>query len=247
MTNAAFSYPRIVPINDSALLVEFENRIDETVNQQVLDLAQQIDSLCISGVIEVTASYRSLLIYYNCVALSLIELTKRIQTLLNQVESRTQVKTNCWRVPVFYRGDGAVDLDALAKIHHLTTDEVIRHHKESDFRVYLVGFAPGWCYLGGLNPILHTPRLDTPRLKVPAGCISIGGQQGMIGGLAMPSGWRLLGQTPVKTYAPMRQPPFFINAGDRINFYEIGKREYLSLQQAAEQGELVAEEVAYEQ
>ena len=108
----------------------------------------------------------------------------------------------------------------------------------------MVGFAPGWCYLGGLNPKLATPRLESPRLKVPKGCISIGGQQGMIGGQAMPSGWRLLGQTPVQTYAPTRKPPFFIEVGDRIQFYEVDTTEFKKLQKAADEGEFVAQEVS---
>jgi KipI family sensor histidine kinase inhibitor len=140
-----------------------------------------------------------------------------------------------------------VDLDEVARIHGLTTNEVIRLHKESNFQVYMVGFAPGWCYLGGLNPMLHTPRLDSPRLQVPAGCISIGGQQGMIGALPMPSGWRLLGQTPVKSYVPDRDPPFIISAGDLIEFYQINAAEYERMQQAAERGELIAQDITNNQ
>lgn len=236
------SYPKLVPVADSALLVEFENRIDVDINIQVLQLKNKLDYLGIEGIIETIASYRSVLVHYNCLAICLAELKDQIGLLLAEKNSQSSTGKH-WRIPVFYGGDGAVDLEEVARLHELSTNEVIRLHKESEFRVYMVGFAPGWCYLGGLDPILHTPRLNSPRLQVPAGCISIGGQQGMIGALPMPSGWRLLGQTPVRSYAPEREPPFIISAGDRIEFYDINLGEYELMQRCSEKDELVAEEV----
>ena len=234
--------PKLIAVSDSALLVEFENQISVDISQQVVSLKSAIDAAKINGVNECVAAYRSLLIHYNCLKLSLKDLKSQINSLLNKIESTGDV-SKTWRVPVLYRGDGAVDLDAVAKLHELSTDDVIKLHINSDFRVFMVGFAPGWCYLGGLNPSLASPRLDSPRLSVPKGCISIGGQQGMIGGMSMPSGWRLIGQTPIQTYAPKRKPPFFIGVGDRIQFYEVNQREFDLLQQAADRGELVAQEV----
>ncbi|MGK0292324.1 MAG: KipI family sensor histidine kinase inhibitor [Porticoccaceae bacterium] len=236
-------YPRLVAVADSALLIEFENRIDVDINIQVLRLKNRLDFLSIEGILETVASYRSVLVHYNCLAISLAELKGYIQPLFAEETSQSSIEKH-WRIPVFYGGDGAVDLEEVARLHDLSTEDVIRLHKESDFRVYMVGFAPGWCYLGGLDPILRTPRLNSPRLQVPAGCISIGGQQGMIGALPMPSGWRLLGQTPVRSYAPEREPPFIISAGDRIEFYDISLSEYELMQRCSEKGELVAEEVS---
>ena len=233
---------KFVAVSDSALLIEFENRISTEISNQVIALKNKIDAASIFGVDECVAAYCSLLVHYNCLRLSLTELKELIKPLLKE-ESSVLAKTKTWHVPVLYRGEGAVDLDAVARLHGLSTDEVIRLHKNSDFRVFMVGFAPGWCYLGGLDPKLVSPRLDSPRLQVPRGCISIGGQQGMIGGLPMPSGWRLLGQTPVQTYAPKRKPPFFIEVGDHIQFYEVDKSDFIQLQKAADRGELIAREV----
>lgn len=232
----------MVAVGDSALLVEFENHIDALTNAKVLSLKHLLDDTEITGIIETVASFRSLLIHYNCLVISLADLEAGVGRLLASSEHQVNSGKR-WRIPVFYHGHGAVDLDEVARIHGLTTNEVIRLHKESNFQVYMVGFAPGWCYLGGLNPMLHTPRLDSPRLQVPAGCISIGGQQGMIGALPMPSGWRLLGQTPVKSYVPDRDPPFIISAGDLIEFYQINAAEYERMQQAAERGELIAQDI----
>lgn len=234
--------PRFIAVSDSALLIEFDNRISVDISNQVVCLKQAIDAKDIDGVEECVAAYRSLLVHYNCLKLSLSDLKSLIESLLSK-ENLTELDSKTWRVPVLYRGEGGLDLDAVAKLHNLTTDEVIRLHINSDLRVFMVGFAPGWCYLGGLDPKLVSPRLDSPRLKVPKGCISIGGQQGMIGGMSMPSGWRLIGQTPIQTYAPKRNPPFFIGVGDRIQFYEIGSRDFRLMQKAAERGEFVAQEV----
>ncbi len=233
---------KFVAVSDSAFSIEFENRISSDISNRVVGLKRAIEMANIFGVEECVAGYRSLLVHYNCLRLPLTQLKQQIEQLLESAEI-IELKFKTWRVPVFYRGEGAADLDAVASFHSLSTDEVVALHKESDFRVFMVGFAPGWCYLGGLDPKLATPRLESPRLEVPKGCISIGGQQGMIGSQPMPSGWRLIGQTPIQTYAPKRQQPFFIEVGDRIKFYEVGKREFTQLENAAGRGELVAQEV----
>lgn len=246
MTTEQKGIPKLIAVSDSALLIEFECKISTEISNQVLALKYAIETVGISGVQECVAGYRSLLVHYDCLRLPLAQLQNALAPLLDQLISSkqsTNLEFKTWRVPVLYRGEGALDLDAVAKLHGLTTDEVVRLHKQSEFRVFMVGFAPGWCYLGGLDPKLATPRLESPRLTVPKGCISIGGQQGMIGGQAMPSGWRLLGQTPVQTYAAKRTPPFFIEVGDRIEFYEVNQRDFNQMQKAADGGEFVAQEV----
>ncbi len=233
----------LIPVGDSALLIEFENRIDPEINAQVLLLKQRIERAHIPAIIEVVPSYRSLLIQYNCITTSLDQLSNTVAELIED-ESSEESESRCWRVPVLYGGEAGCDLDEVASLHDMSTDDVIRLHSEAVFRVYMLGFAPGWCYLGGLPEPLHTPRLSSPRLQVPKGCISIGGQQGMIGALAMPSGWRLLGQTPVKSYDPHRDPPFIIEAGDEVQFYPVNNTEFQRLEKAAEQGDPLIEAVA---
>ena len=236
---------KLIPVADSALLVEFDNRIDPTVNSQVLNLMHAIQGVVdanelsapLAGIIELVPSYRSLLVEYDCTRLALSDLSTLVNKLLN-LKDHSAVATQHWRVPVCYGGAAGCDLDDVAKLHDMSTNDVIRLHCETEFRAYMLGFAPGWCYLGGLPEALHTPRLDAPRLKVPAGCISIGGQQGMIGALEMPSGWRLLGQTPIRNYDPTREPPFLIKAGDTVSFYEIDTGEHARQEKAAAKGEL---------
>lgn len=232
----------LTPVGDSALLVEFENRIDPEINAQVLRLKQSIDIAKMPGIIEVVPSYRSLLIQYNCISTSLEQLSNAVNSLIDKADANAG-NARCWRVPVLYGGEAGCDLDEVARLHDMSTQDVIRLHSDAVFRVYMLGFAPGWCYLGGLPDALHTPRLKSPRLQVPKGCISIGGQQGMIGAMAMPSGWRLLGQTPVRSYDPKRQPPFIIEAGDEVRFYAVDSSEFQRLEQAAEKGGALIEAV----
>lgn len=233
----------LTAVGDSALLIEFENRIDPEINKQVLLLKQRIEAACIQGIVEVVPSYRCLLIQYNCVTTSFETLSSATETLLDEPGAQ-QSNPRCWRVPVRYGGEAGCDLEEVARLHDMSTQDVIRLHCEAVFRVYMLGFAPGWCYLGGLPQPLHTPRLRSPRLQVPRGCISIGGQQGMIGALAMPSGWRLLGQTPVRSYDPAREPPFIIEAGDEVQFYPVNAPEFDRLERAASNGDPLIQAVA---
>lgn len=230
------------PVSETTLLVEFDNCIDNTISETVLSLKSTLEQRNLNAIQEVVPSYRSLLIHYDCLLMSLAEITLLVKNCAAQAISQTETSDKHWNIPVYYGGEAGADIDELAALHDMTTDDVIILHQQASYRVYLVGFAPGWCYLGGLPEQLHTPRLPSPRLSVPAGCISIGGQQGMIGGLSMPSGWRLIGQTPVRSYAPERTPPFFINAGDKISFYSIKQPEFDALAKAAAKGELVATE-----
>lgn len=229
---------KLTAVADSALLVEFDNRIERRINEQVLALLHELQRRGIDGVGELVPSYRSLLVHYDCARLSLESISEQLSDAL-KTSKQVELTNKLWRIPVLYGGEAGCDLDEVATLHELSTDEVIRLHCKAEFRVYMMGFAPGWCYLGGLPERLHTPRLPSPRLQVPAGCISIGGQQGMLGALAMPSGWRLLGQTPVRSYDPDRDPPFIISAGDEIRFFPIDGAEYQRLDAASARGEMI--------
>jgi KipI family sensor histidine kinase inhibitor len=146
-----------------------------------------------------------------------------------------------WRVPVIYGGSFGEDLIAVAAQHGLTPDEVIARHAAPEYRVYMIGFMPGYTYLGGLDPSIATPRRAEPRLATPAGSIAIGGVQASIQCLAAPSGWHLLGRTPARTYHPTRDPMFLMSPGDRVSFYRIPATSWDALDRAAQAGEAIAE------
>lgn len=229
-------------VGDGALLVEFENRIAESVHDRVLDLQRRLEQQSLSGIQESVPAYRTLLVYYDPLSISFHSLCDAIKPLLTGPNDAASGGKR-WLVPVLYGGESALDLRRLASDHDLKESEVIEIHSKTVYRVYMVGFAPGWTFLGGLDRRLHTPRLAEPRAEVPAGCISIGGQQTLIGGQAMPSGWNLIGQTPERSFSPERAEPCFMTAGDEVQFRLIGQDEFDQLSASAAAGIRVSQEL----
>ncbi len=234
--------PSLKPIAESAILVEFENRIAPEVNDQVLALLAALEAANPKGLIEAVPAYRTLLAYFDPLQTDYPTMAETLRSLSTGSESHRRQGTR-WEIPVWYGGPAGLDLEAVAKRHGLSEEEVIKIHTGAIYRVYLVGFAPGWAFLGGLDERLHTPRLDTPRAEVPAGAISIAGQQGLVCGPAMPSGWNLLGQTPERTWAPERKEPFFIEPGDEVTFRPVDETEFKELSKRVAAGQRAATNV----
>ena len=149
-----------------------------------------------------------------------------------------------WRIPVAYGGEHGIDLEDVAKTLDTTPDDIVARHIASEYRVAMIGFTPGWSYLSGLHESLQMPRRQNPRLLTPAGTISIGGVQTGIQCLAGPSGWHLLGRTPVRTYQLHRDPIFLLEPGDRVMFCVTDAKTFAEQDRAAEHGELIAELMA---
>ncbi|WP_237154170.1 5-oxoprolinase subunit PxpB [Oryzibacter oryziterrae] len=227
-------FPRILACGDKALSVEFADRIDEGVNASVIALAEDLCADAIEGVTEVVPTYRSLMVTYD-------PLLARGRVLAAEIERRLAsisavVPEGClFDVPVVYGGGAGLDFEELAALKGLTSDELIALHASVEYRVYMIGFAPGFAYLGGLPQALHTPRLATPRQRVEAGSIGIGGQQASINSLAGPSGWRYIGRTPLRLFDPARAAPCLLRAGDRIRFRAIDAAEARAIDGSPEQ------------
>lgn len=234
--------PRILPCGDSAVTVEFGDTIDPDLNGKVLALDDILKQRAPKGLIETVPTYRSLTVQFDPVATDYDALVK----LLNE-ETRDLAPRNAigrlWRVPVVYGGEFGIDLEEVAQLHGLTPSQLIDIHASSIYRIYMIGFLPGFTYLGGLDPRIVTSRRTHPRAKVPAGTIMIGGEQAGIVPMDMPSGWHLLGRTPVRSYAPERDPVFLFATGDEIVFEPIDASRWDALEKAALAGEPVAEEV----
>jgi KipI family sensor histidine kinase inhibitor len=235
-----FKTPRIVPASEAALVVEFGDSIDETVNGKVLGLDRAIAKATIAGVIETVPTYRSLVVHYDPLRLSFAELSATMRTLADTAAITNGARRR-WRVPVVYGGAFGIDLEDVAKARGISSDDVVRLHTGGDYYVAMLGFLPGFAYLAGLDPKLATPRRDDPRTVTPSGTISIGGVQAGIQCLEGPSGWHLLGRTPVRTYHPRREPVFLVEPGDAVSFYAVDSSEWATLDAAAEAGEPVAE------
>jgi KipI family sensor histidine kinase inhibitor len=237
---ASFTPPRLLPSGDSAITVEFSRNIDDTANRRVLALDRAHAAEPIAGVTETVPTYRSLLVHYDPATIGFEALGEKLMALAQRpVPAAPQ--TRCWRIPVAYGGEHGIDLEDVAKTLGTTPDDIVARHVAGDYRVAMIGFTPGWSYLSGLEKSLHMSRRQNPRLLTPAGTVSIGGVQTGVQCLAGPSGWHLLGRTPVRTYQLHRDPIFLLEPGDRVMFSPIDAKTFAEQDRAAEAGEIIAE------
>ena len=228
-------------MGDTALVVEFGSEIDPDINAQVLALDRRVRAH--PDVVETVPTYRSLLVYYDPLATDFASISASLLALADDLSGEASTGRR-WRVPVVYGGAFGIDLEDVAARHGLTPDEIVRRHAAPTYRVYMIGFLPGFAYLGGLDQTIATPRRTSPRLKTPAGTISIGGVQALVASIEAPSGWHLLGRTPVRNFMPARDPVFLLEAGDRVAFEPIPASRWAELDAAAGRGDPVAEIVA---
>jgi KipI family sensor histidine kinase inhibitor len=233
--------PRILPCGDAALSVEFGQEIDQSVNARVLALDGRISN-AIAGVFETIPTYRSLLVYYDPAEVDFPTLSKALLDLVEDLPVNPR-EGRLWRIPVVYGGEFGIDLEDTARRHGLSSAELVRRHAAPVYRVYMNGFLPGFSYLGGLDPSIATPRRENPRVRTPAGTISIGGAQALVTSIEAPSGWHLLGRTPMRNFMLGRNPVFILEPGDRVVFEPIRPERWDALDRAAAAGDLVAEPV----
>ena len=234
---------RFLPCGDAAVTVEFGTAIDPALSARVLALDAILDAEKPTGMIETVPTYRSLLVQFDPLIFDIDAFEQRVTSLAASLDP-TPKPGRRWKVPVMYGGAFGIDLEATAERHGLTSAQLIDKHCAPIYRVYMIGFMPGFTYLGGLDPSIATPRRLDPRPMTPAGIISIGGIQALIGGQAMPSGWHILGQTPVRTFMAGREPAFLTAAGDEVVFVPTDAARWDALDRAAQAGEPVAEMVA---
>jgi KipI family sensor histidine kinase inhibitor len=203
------------PLGDSALLITFGEEINLHLNQRVHALAALIDSSSLAGIRETVPSYATLLIHYDPLLLTYSQIADWISLKLDYVESAATRQPRLIEVPTRYNG---ADLDAVAAAHALTVADVIRLHSGRDYLVYMMGFTPGFPYMGTLDQAIVTPRLETPRTLVKAGTVAIAGAQTGIYPLDSPGGWNLLGWTPLTLFDPSSDSPFLFAPGDTVRF-----------------------------
>lgn len=229
MQNGLFKKPLFRIAGDRGLLVEYGDVIDPDINNKVRSMAIVMEQETLEGVLETIPTYRSLLIIYNPAITNPAKLKKEI---LNLEERLSEIKIpppSTVEIPVCYGGEFGPDIQFVAEHNSVTEDDVIRIHSGEEYQIYMIGFTPGFPFLGGLPEVLHTPRLETPRSFVPEGSVGIANNQTGIYPVASPGGWQLIGRTPIRLFAPERSNPFIYKAGDRIRFKPISEEDYTNL------------------
>ncbi|MCQ2452228.1 MAG: 5-oxoprolinase subunit PxpB [Oscillospiraceae bacterium] len=226
---------RILVAGDSSLLIEFKQEINPEINRKIAALVQLIREQHIEGIVDMIPTYCSLLINYDPRVILYDALAERLKGLLKIEVAAGSDRKKIYEIPVCYGGAYGPDLSVIAEHAGLSEEEVIRIHSSQDYLIYMLGFLPGFTYLGGLDERIHTPRLKNPRVRIEAGSVGIGGSQTGIYPMDSPGGWNLMGMTPVKTYDPNREVPILVEAGDYIRFVPIDEAEYKRILELVEQ------------
>ena len=222
-------------ITENCLCLIFGESIDEEVNRKIVNLKNKIDDMQIDGIYEVVISYNRLYIYFNDDILTHDGLIDTVNTMNIEEDDVRMQRTIV--IPVCYEAPHALDIDELARDNDLTVEEVIKLHTERKYLVYMLGFMPGFPFLGGLDDRLMKPRKQTPRKEIPAGSVGIaGGQTGMYP-YKSPGGWNIIGRTPLILFVFDREPEVYYEPGDYIQFKSITAQEFDEIQQRVLQKE----------
>jgi inhibitor of KinA len=213
-----FETPIFRPMGDRSLLVELGDAISPEVNRRVQQLTLQLRQVGLPGVRELAPGYRSLLVVFDPLTIAPAELMGRITAVAAQQGSAGLPPAKLLTVPVFYGGDYGPDLEGVAAHLGISSDEVIGLHTETVYRVYMIGFTPGYPYMGELPAALAVPRRSTPRTRVPKGSVGIAQRQTGIYPVESPGGWQIIGWTPIELFDPLRRLPSLLEMGDRVKF-----------------------------
>lgn len=227
---------RVVPLGDRALLIHLGTTIDDATHRRVRAVSARLTSRRIPGLVELVPAFASVAVHYDptCVPNELpggaarppyARFAEAIEAALADLGEEPLTASRTVEIPVRYGGDEGPDLGLVAAGHGLSPEDVVRLHTGSEYRVYMLGFAPGFAYLGGLPDLLVTPRRDEPRTAVPAGSVGIGGSQTGIYPLTTPGGWQIIGRTSLSLFDPRRVPPALLAIGDIVRFHAVGPNE----------------------
>ena len=219
--------PTISPVGDRAISIDFGQVIDPTINRHIRQTIERIKELQLDGIIELVPTYCALLVEYDAMLYSYSEICNIIEPTLEEgMTNTTNELVTVVEVPTVYGGEFGPDLSFVASHNHLSEDEVISIHSGTDYLVYMLGFIPGFTYLGGMDLRIATPRLSSPRTLIPAGSVGIAGEQTGTYPSDSPGGWQIIGRTPVTMYDMSKAQAALLKAGDYVRYVPIDESEF---------------------
>lgn len=216
---------QIIPVGDQALAIEFANRIDPVINQHLQLIGRRILKQHLSAVKTIIPAYRTLTVAFDGSQTSFVELKDQLQPMIEESMNAPLPPSKTWLIPVCYGGEFGPDLKDVAEFADLSEAEVVKEHTSKSYLIYFLGFLPGFAYMGSVDQNIAMPRLDQPRLEIPAGSVGIAGAQTGFYPVASPGGWRIIGQTPLQLYDE-KNPESFYHAGDSVRFFAVDQDEF---------------------
>lgn len=215
---------------DCAVTVVFPQEISPAVNAAVCGFAARFAKMALSGVIELVPTYSAVTIHFDPIELDPVNLESAIHEAVSGREDMTEEEGETVVIPVVYGGEYGPDLENVCAHNDLTAEEVIAIHSGREYLIYMLGFTPGFPYMGGMDERIATPRLKTPRTAIPAGSVGIAGAQTGVYPIQSPGGWQLIGRTPYKLFDMERDEPFLLKAGQKVIFKPITEEEYMAIE-----------------
>ena len=226
---------RFLPSGDTAITVEFGDRIERGLSEAVLRLNERVRASGLPGVVETVPTFRSLTIHFDPLVTDGSTLVPAVRRLIDGARVEAAAST-LWRIPACYEAPHAPDLADVARSTGMGCDDVIRLHSGTRFHVYMLGFAPGYPYMGDLPEAITLPRRTDPRTRVPAGSIAIAAGMSAIYPVESPGGWHLIGATPIRLFDARRPRPALLRPGDAVSFLPVGVPEFDAIRAAVEAG-----------
>ncbi|MEO3864451.1 5-oxoprolinase subunit PxpB [Rheinheimera fenheensis] len=214
---------------ENALMLYFDQRIDPAISALVQQACALIKAELTDDVVDILPSYASVLVIFNPFSTDFYRVQAQLQHCLAKLQTGNSHSGKVVELPVYYSEESGPDLALIAETKHISIDEVIQRHQAISYRVYAIGFAPGFAYLGEVDPLLQMPRLATPRAKVPRGAVAIADRQTAVYPASSPGGWNLIGLCPTRMFNPQAEPAMPVAVGDEVRFVAIDKAEFLRL------------------
>lgn len=236
---------RLSPIGDSGIRISFGDEISPELHQKLIAFKKNMEAKKFPWMIEIIPSFTTLSIFYRPVDITYKEVCEAIEEILQDEQKLKADDAFIYHIPVCYESPYQLDLEEVARRNHLSMEDVIDIHTKQTYYIYFLGFLPGFAYLGGMDHRIATPRLDEPRLEVPAGSVGIAGEQTGIYPLQSPGGWRIIGRTPVHLYDRNSVPPALLLPGNYVRFYSISHAEFNEIKQQVIHGTYQIKKTAY--
>ncbi len=219
--------PTISPVGDCAISIDFGQVIDPKINRQIRQVIEQIKVLQLDGIIELVPTYCALLVQYDAMVYTYSDICRILDPILQESVTDSVIeRVMIVEIPTVYGGEFGPDLGFVASYNHISEAEVVSIHSGTDYLVYMLGFIPGFTYLGGMDPRIATPRLSSPRTLIPAGSVGIAGEQTGTYPSESPGGWQIIGRTPVTMYDMSKKQAALLQAGDYVRYVSINKNEF---------------------